>query len=146
MVILRDVPKIIVHEVWVGIRMTPVGMTYFPTWMVDLMEQYRYTGKCIYNCHGSFWLGIDLPIVHERLLEMVWCSPYLVGTKNLRKPIVLAVVWSILWVSLCWVLVLAYPSLPNTSWVDVWTPKHLLRRPFGVPNTSSKGIWRILED
>ncbi len=39
-----------------------------------------------------------------------------------------------------------FPSLPNTCWVDVWTPKHLLRRPFGVPNTSSKGIWRILED
>jgi len=26
------------------------------------------------------------------------------------------------------------------------TSKHLLRRPLGVPNTSSQGIWRILED
>ena len=38
------------------------------------------------------------------------------------------------------------PSLPNTLWVDVWTPKHLLRKPLRVPNTYSQGIWRILED
>ena len=38
------------------------------------------------------------------------------------------------------------PRHPNTSWEDIWTPKHLLRRPLGVPNTSSQGIWRILED
>ena len=39
-----------------------------------------------------------------------------------------------------------YPSLPNTLWVGVWTPKHLLRRPLGAPNTSWEGIWRILKD
>ena len=37
-----------------------------------------------------------------------------------------------------------YPSLPNTMWVGVWTPKHLLRRALGVPNTSKvfEGIWK----
>ena len=40
----------------------------------------------------------------------------------------------------------SYPSLPNTLWEGAWTPKHLLRRFFGGPNTSSKGIRRILED
>ena len=41
---------------------------------------------------------------------------------------------------------ITFPSLPNTLWVDVWTPKHLFRRFLGGPITSSKGIWRILED
>ena len=35
---------------------------------------------------------------------------------------------------------------PCDLWVSVWTPKHLLRKPLGGPNTYSQGIWRILED
>ena len=38
------------------------------------------------------------------------------------------------------------PSLPNTLWLGIWTHKHLLRRPFGGPNTYSQGIWGILEN
>ena len=37
------------------------------------------------------------------------------------------------------------PRHPDTWWVGVWTPKHLLRRPLKVPNTYSPGIWRILD-
>ena len=41
------------------------------------------------------------------------------------------------------------PSLPNTLWVGVWTPKHLLRRPRGSFHTSSDGMtggfWKTRE-
>ncbi len=38
-----------------------------------------------------------------------------------------------------------YPSLPNTLWVSVWTPKHLLRTLFfrGSKHLQTQGIWRI---
>jgi len=38
------------------------------------------------------------------------------------------------------------PSLPNTFWVGIPTPKHLLTMPLGCPNISSQAIWIILED
>ena len=37
----------------------------------------------------------------------------------------------------------ASPRHPNTLWAGVWTPKHLLRRLLGVPNTYSP---RYLQD
>ena len=40
---------------------------------------------------------------------------------------------------------LANPILPNTFWEGIWTPKHLLRRLLGAPNTFSPDIWRILD-
>ena len=56
--------------------------------------------------------------------------------------------WFMTWVvdfhgDFCWVLM--SPRHPNTWWVGIWTPKHLLRRPLGVPNTSLSGIWGILD-
>ena len=37
------------------------------------------------------------------------------------------------------------PRHPNTWWIGVWNPKHLLRKLLRVPNTYSSGIWRILD-
>ncbi len=36
------------------------------------------------------------------------------------------------------------PSLPNTFWIGVWFPKHLLKRPLEGPNITLQGIWIIL--